>query len=274
MSFLEELKTDPLQYIANLDSPVGIYLRREIFRKETTPDAVLKDVYEKIIAEQTEDGSWGQLFVRTANNLWNLALLGVGAEDPSVKMGLKWLLSIQKEEYRGHPGFFNLRNRKDPSIMRTTYYGEFGPGCTIFYQTAYAIHLLHLFGFDDSGQVKTTIDSYLQFWKPTWCGAWCNINVLNVLIENPVSKESKVVKNALNHFAGLQSKTGTWKGFPFYHTLHALSKTNNVCAKNQLDIALPSIIRRQNRDGSWGRKEPQTETFLVLDTLKNIGAIE
>jgi hypothetical protein len=275
MSVLEQLRTDPLQYVANLESPVGIYLRREVFEKETTPDAVLKkEVYKKIIVEQSEDGSWGQLFVKTANSLWNLALLGVGAEDPSVKMGLQWLLSIQKEEYKGHPGFFNLRNRKDPSIMRTTYYGEFGPGCTIFYQTTYAIHLLHIFGFDDSEQVKTTIDSYLQFWKPTWCGAWCNINVLNMLIENPVSKESNVVRNAINYFAGLQSKTGTWKGFPFYHTLHALSKTNDVNAKNQLDKALTSIIRRQNRDGSWGRKEPQTETFLVLDALKNIGTIE
>lgn len=275
MSILEKLKIDPFSYVANLDSPIGIYLRRELFRKETAVDAALKkELYEKIVGEQSADGSWDLLFVKTANNLWDLALLGFGAGDRSVKAGLQWLLSIQREEYRGHPGFFYSRNRKDPSIMRSTYYGEFGPGCTIFYQTAYAIHLFHLFGLDDNEQVETTVSSYLQFWKPTWCGAWCTINVANILIEHPLSKKSKLVESALKHFADLQSKTGTWKGLPFYHTFHALSRANDALAEKQLGKALPSVIRRQNTDGSWSRKERQTETFLVLDGLKNIGMIK
>jgi hypothetical protein len=123
---------------------------------------------------------------------------------------------------------------------------------------------------DRNKQVETPVNSYLQFWKPTWCGAWCNINVLNILIEHPSSKQSKPVESALNHFANLQTKTGTWKGFPFYHVFHALSRSDDTLAKKQLDKALPSVIRRQNNDGSWGRKERQTETFLVLDALKNI----
>jgi hypothetical protein len=270
MSVLEKLKTDSFRYVKNLDSPIGVYLRKEMFGKETVADAKLrKEMFEKITLEQREDGSWDQLFVKTANSLWNLFLLGFKADESNVAEGLQWLLSIQKEEYKGYPGFFNLQNKKDPSIMRSTYYGEFGPGCTIFYETTYAIHLLHLFGFDRSKQVETTINSYLKFWKPTWCGAWCNINVLNILIEHPISKESKTVENAINHFASLQTKTGTWKGYPFYHTLHALSKSNSDCAKKQQDKACPSIIRRQNEDGSWGRKEPQTETFLALDFIRN-----
>jgi hypothetical protein len=78
----------------------------------------------------------------------------------------------------------------------------------------------------------------------------------------------------LNHFAGLQSKAGIWKGLPFYHTFHALSRANNTLAEKQLAKALPLVIRRQNNDGSWGRKERQTETFLVLDALKNIGMVK
>ena len=110
MSVLKRLKIDPLNHIANLDSPIGIYLRRELFRKETAVDAALKkELYEKIVGEQSADGSWNQLFVKTANNLWDLALLGFGAGDRSVKTGLQWLLSIQKEQYRGHPGFSSIR---------------------------------------------------------------------------------------------------------------------------------------------------------------------
>lgn len=275
VSVLEELKTDPLKYVVNLDSPIGFYLRKGVFKKETSEDIALrKELYEKIVADQSEDGSWDQLFVKTANNLWNLALLGFQREDSSISIGLEWLLSIQKEEYRGHRGFFNSRNREDPSIMRSTYYGEFGPGCTVFYQTTYAIHLLCFFGLHNDNQVETTVNSYLQFWKPTWCGAWCTINVLSMLIEHPLSSQTRMVENAISHFASLQSKTGAWKGFPFYHTFHALSRANNVLAKRQISKALPSIIRRQNSDGSWGRRDPQTETFLVLDALNNIAIME
>ncbi|MGD8507126.1 MAG: hypothetical protein PVF15_10770 [Candidatus Bathyarchaeota archaeon] len=269
-----ELKIDPLNYVVNLKSPIGVHLRRYVFKKETDADLALKKkLYEKTVADQSTDGSWGQLFVRTANNLWNLALLGCDAEDGSVRKGLEWLLSIQRHQYRGHPGFFHSNNKKDPSVMRSTFYGEFGPGCTIFYQTAYAVHLLHIFGFDDNSQVQRAIRSYLQFWSPKWCGSWCTINVLRILIEHPLSRESKQAESGLKYLARRQTKRGAWKAFPFYHTFHALSRANHALAKKQLRKAFPLVVNRQNEDGSWGRKEQGTETFLVLDALKNAGVL-
>jgi hypothetical protein len=264
------LKVKPLDYVAILESPIGIYLRREILRKRSEANTALaRKLYRKIVASQSADGSWDQLFVRTANNLWNLALLGYGSQDESVKKGLNWLLSIQRHEYRGYPGFFSSGNRKDPSMMRSTLYGEFGPGCTIFYQTTYAIHLFHVFGLDDNEHVQTAVKSYLQFWRPDWCSPWCTINVLRMLIENPLSKESKQVESGLEHLAKRQTQTGSWESFPFYHTFHALSRSQHDSAKKQLEKALPSAIKRQNKDGSWGREKRETETFLVLDALKN-----
>jgi len=268
------LKVDPLNYAASLESPIGIYLRRAIFKKETNADATLKkELHEKTVADQLTDGSWSQLFVHTANSLWNLALLGYNAEDENVKRGLEWLLSIQRHQYKGYPGFFYSDNREDSSLMRSTFYGEFGPGCTIFHQTTYAIHLFHFFGFDNHRRIQTTVRSYLQFWKPDWCSAWCTINVLRMLIEHPLSSESGQVENGLKHLAKRQTKMGTWKSFPFYHTFHALSRARHILAKRQLQKARPLVVKRQNRDGSWGRKERETETFLVLDALKNAGAI-
>jgi hypothetical protein len=272
MGFLDELKANPASYVSRLKSPIGVYLRRELFKKEADADTALKrELHDKTVAGQSQDGSWNQMFVDTANNLWNLALLGYDAKDLGVKKGLNWVLSIQKHQYRGYPGFFCSSNRKDPSVMRSMLYGEFGPGCTIFYQTTYAVHLLHIFGFDDDKQVQTTVRSYLQFWTPTWCSAWCTINVLRVLIEHPLSRESKQVQAGLGHLAKLQTPTGAWKRFPFYHTFDALSRAKNVMAQKQLERAVPSVVKRQNRDGSWGGKTRETDTFLVLDALKNAG---
>jgi len=270
-----KFKVNPFNHIAGLESPIGVHLRREVFKKEKSTDTVLKKrLHDEIVNGQSVDGSWNQLFVLTANNLWDVALLGYNAQDASVRQGLEWVLSIQRHLYHGYPGFFDSGNRKDPSTMRSTLYGEFGPGCSIFYQTTYALHLFHMLGFDDNRQVQTTVNSYLQFWRPTWCGAWCTINVLRVLIEHPLSEQSKQVEDGLKYLARRRTKTGTWKGFPFYHTFHALSRAHHELARKQVRKALSSIVRRQNQNGSWGKKSQETETFLVLDALKNAGAAE
>ncbi len=270
----DRLQVSPLNYVGNLESPIGIYLRRKVFRKEIQADKNLKkEIYEKIVAGQSMDGSWDQLFVHTANSLWNLALLGCDGKDEVVKKGLEWLLSIQKHQYRGYPGFFFSGHRKDTSVMRSSFYGEFGPGCTIFYQTAYAVHLFHVFGFDDNRRIEIPVKSYLQFWKPNWCGTWCTINVLRILIEHSLSAQSKQVESGLRYLARRQSKKGAWKGFPFYHTFHALSRASHDMAMAQIERAFFLIVDRQNGDGSWGRKGWETGTFLVLDALKNLDGV-
>ena len=271
---MDELKFDYLNYVADIESSIGIYLRREVLKKESIADASLRErLYEEMVADQSSDGSWNQLFVQTANNLWNLALLGYDGKDRSVEKALKWLLSIQGHSYRGFPGFFFSGNRRDPGLMRATLYGEFGPGCSIFYQTTYAVHLFHIFGINDHKQVQTTVSSYLQFWRPNWCGSWCNLNVLRMLIEHPLGRESKQVKDGLEYFRKIQTETGIWNKYPFYHTFHALSRAKNPLAEKQLEKAFPIIVKRQNRDGSWGRTRNGTATFLVLDALKNASII-
>ncbi len=273
-NLFDELRVDPLDYAASLESPIGVYLRREVFKREGNADETLKrKLYEETVLSQSADGSWDQLFVHTANNLWNLSLLGYAAKDASVKKGLEWLLSIQRHEYRGYPGFFLSENRKDAREMRSTFYGEFGPGCTIFYQTAYAVHLFYVFGLHHNRQVQTTVKSYLQFWRPDWCGAWCTLNVLRVLIEHPLSADSEQVKSGVKYLSRRQTRRGAWKAFPFFHTFHALSKGHDALARKQVEKAFPLVCRRQNGDGSWGEKGREIETSLVLDALKNLSAM-
>ena len=266
-----------MDFVIGLESPIGVYLRREVFGKENVAEISLKkELYDKIVARQSTDGSWDQMFVHTANRLWDLALLGYDATDQNVKRGLKWLRSIQKHQYHGLAGFFYSDNREDPSTMRSTLYGEFGPGCSNFYQTTYAVHLFHIFGLDDDPQIQTIVKSYLQLWgdKGRYCGIWCTLNVLRILIEHPLSAESGQVENGLKRLASLQTPTGTWKEgcrtYPFYHVFNALSRAQHSLAKQQLSKALPSVVRRQNKNGSWGGKARETTTYLVLNALKTL----
>ncbi len=271
---LDELKGNPSDYVGRLKSPIGVYLRRDVLdERRKTDENLRKKLYKKAISSQSKDGSWDGLFVGTANHLWDLGLLGYSAKDKNVKKGLDWLLSTQKYNYRQYPGFFLSGNRKDSSTMRATRYGEFGPGCTIFYTTPYAVHLFHMFGQDRNKKVQQAVDSYLKFWTPDWCGSWCTVNVLRMLIEHPMSSDSKRVMNGIKHLAEVQTRSGSWKGYPFYHTFQALSRSSITAAKKQIEDALPGLIRRQNADGSWGKKHKEMDTFLALDGLKNAGLI-
>jgi len=277
------LKVDPWNYVQGLESPTGFYLRKNVLKRGTEEDTLLRHrLHEKIVEGQSEDGSWDGIFVYTVNFLWDLINLGYGIEDAAVEKGAEWLFSIQRSTYRGFPGFFSSGHKRDPRIMRSTMYGEFGPGCNNWYQTTYAVHILSKLGFQEDPRVKTTINSYLKICgiNPSgrlgrihWCGAWCDLNVLRVLIQHPSSAESATVKNAVEFLEEKQTKRGTWKGYSFYHLLHALSRSQLDSAQRQIEKALPPVIRRQNSDGSWGTKRKENRTFLALDTLNNKGIL-
>ena len=60
-----------------LESPIGVYLRREVFKGEA--DATLKkELYEKTVAGQSVDGSWGRKGLETETFLVLDALKNVG----------------------------------------------------------------------------------------------------------------------------------------------------------------------------------------------------
>jgi hypothetical protein len=52
-----------------------------------------------------------------------------------------------------------------------------------------------------------------------------------------LSKKSKQAEDGVKHLARRQTKTGAWKGFPFYHTLHALSRSSHELAEKQVKKA-------------------------------------
>lgn len=283
IQLLNNLKLDPAKYVEGLSSPIGIYIREKVFRETNgSDDGLKKELYERIVSLQSDDGSWDQLFVQTASSLWNLSLMGYDSEDPSVKKGLDWLLSIQKYDYGGLSGWiFHSNNRKESRTMRSTFYGEFVPGCTIFYETTYATHLFFSFGLGDIEPILKTVNSYLHLWGDrNWvCGAQCGLNVFRVLAEHPLSQDSPQVENGIEFLALQQTRNGSWRFrnqiMPFYHTFHALSRSEHSMARQQISHALPKMIRAQNKDGSWGRSilKKETLTFLALDALKNISEI-
>lgn len=70
--------------------------------------------------------------------------------------------------------------------------------------------------------------------------------------------------------AEIQKPSGLWPApIPFFLTLNALAHLEGESAHRQWLKALPLLTESQKKDGSWGRRDSEWNTFLVVHALKN-----
>ena len=56
-------------------------------------------------------------------------------------------------------------------------------------------------------------------------------------------------------------------------TLNALAHLDLPQADHQIKTAFNRLVENQNIDGSWGRSEPEWNTFLAIHALRNKGLL-
>lgn len=68
-----------------------------------------------------------------------------------------------------------------------------------------------------------------------------------------------------------QLASGRWVGkTPMYMTFNALAHLDSLNARRQCITAVESIVKAQNKDGSWGRTQKEWNTFLVVHALSRL----
>ena len=68
----------------------------------------------------------------------------------------------------------------------------------------------------------------------------------------------------------VQERTGRWRRpVPFYQTVNALAHLQQKEVDVQLDRAFRYLFETQNSDGTWGRADPEWNSFLVVHAMKN-----
>ena len=94
------------------------------------------------------------------------------------------------------------------------------------------------------------------------------------MVVHPVFAQDRSTELAVEHLANIQAEGGDWgEDFPFYQTLNALAHLNFSQVQPQLESAFERLFKTQNRDGSWGRIQPEWNTFLSIHALKNKGLV-
>ena len=90
------------------------------------------------------------------------------------------------------------------------------------------------------------------------------------MVVHPVFAKDRSTELAAENLANFQAKRGDWgKDLPFYQTLNALAHLDFSQVQPQLEKAFERLFETQNSDGSWGRIQPEWNTFLAIHALRN-----
>ena len=107
-----------------------------------------------------------------------------------------------------------------------------------------------------------------------WFDKASSHNVFRAMVVHPAASKDPATALAVNCLAGLQTDNGDWgDDLPFYQTLNALAHLDIPQADKQLESAFQRLYKTQNSDGTWSHSEPEWNTFLSIQALRNKGLL-
>ena len=242
---------DPMEFVENSDALQGALVRRYVFRTPKPGDeAILQKRIEEILAEQREDGTLGEPGHDRAAKLMELADCGADRDDPRVKRAIEASL-------RGDP-------EKDDEVWVRD------------------IRALCLFGVADDANVKRSLQAILgreEEWNGPYkiCpwgqafylrGLWPAREIVDT--RECCRRTLRWMLDGLNE-AGCVSYKDPW-GLVWCAGIIDLPE-----AKQLIERLVPTILRGQEPDGSWGN-EPYDQwsknSLKVFQALVNHGLLD
>jgi hypothetical protein len=268
-----KLHHDPFQVFRGSRTPAGLYARQKWLEEADTPEwqRDFQEIVKTLLAGQVPNGSWQHSTITTISTLFGLHLT-VRSTDSRIDDALDWLFQemqrvagevdsrpgsdVEDVDLRGLP-FVSSR----PDMLLT--------GATLF--------LCSIFNRQSDPAVMTVyqrlnMDRLIK--ERLFSDIDAMHNIFRALVVHPVFAREGLTAAAVDLYAGLQNEHGDWgHRLPFYQTLNALAHLNLPEADAQLEHAFSQLLETQNRDGTWGRRDREWNTFLSIHALKNKGIL-
>ncbi|MFC1867877.1 hypothetical protein ACFL0H_07065 [Thermodesulfobacteriota bacterium] len=267
------LRANPYQVFEFSKSPVGLYARQKWLGQQNTKSWKIdfENTVKKIQAGQLSDGSWGQSVIFTIRHLFELHLTIMERTTP-INRGLEWLINRCMKNFprKSVAAQWEIRNNPLKGL-------PFHKGCSGYFLYSATLFLSSIFS---KGKDSRILSLYEWFDKlgiknsGKWCGWSCSNNILRAFIVHPEYSRSLSVRFFIKSLQGIQGRSGKWrKGISFYQTLNALAHIKTFEVDRQLKNAFKRLPQSQNRDGTWGIKGSEWNTFLVVHAMKNRGIL-
>jgi len=279
-----QLRYNPFLVFRNSASPYALYVRRKILESEDGSNRTAsKRILQRILKGQSRDGSWKGSVIETVKSLFDIQLLEGDSVEPGAR-AVEWLMqnpltrdNTKTKSANIYQGLFFWIPRPEEHALPDRRDLLFNRGCSGFFKTGATLHFSGVFGLEKDSRIKRafrTLDNVLKQRGGKWCSLYCSNNILRAYVSHPLRRGHASTRTAVKYLEKSQKPDGSWPDSSyFYYTFHILAQSRLQSARKQIKKALPRIYRSQNRDGTWGRKEKEFSTFLVVDSLYKQGLI-
>lgn len=269
-------RTDPKAFLAGRETPLGVYVRREILQDVGKGDKALAEKLRREIAgKQQADGSWGHSLPETARAIDSLVDLGF-KEDKAVEKGSLWILARQNAPQAYREDFFAL-TEKDKASPGKVFTGEaiVSRVSAMFTHSNHSLRSLLRAGYGSEAQVRKKIKRLEALFgeEQVYCCGRCTQSVLQAFGVHPQLRNHEIAQRGVRWLGKMQKMNGEWRTLPFYHALHSLSYFDHQEAERQMNRLLPKLERTQNKDGSWGKVNIDERTTVVARILATLGEL-
>jgi len=263
------LRYDPYAVFRDSQTPAGLYARQKWLAESESSawQSDFRKTVKRLETGQRPDGSWQQSELETITRLFGLHLT-VREPDAGITAGLDWLLGRLAHP----PENRTVRPAPDDSLFRGL---PFVPGDPEALLQGGVLFLATIFGRSRDPGIREryrAMDGGLFSGPAVWSDPRATSNLFRALVVHPEFSRTNAVRAAVRQLADLQSADGDWQPpLPFYQILNALAHLDCPEADQQLARAFDQLAARQNKDGSWGRFDPEWNTFLAVHALRNKG---
>lgn len=269
-----KLRYDPYQIFKTRKTPIGLYARQKWLGESDTVQW-RGDFHETIgvlISGQSEDGLWNASPHESIRRLFGLHLTQRSII-PEIEKSLDTLM----KQILRHKSISSLDTPCDPVSPDAYRELPFVTGQTHVSIVSMVLFLAAVFHKDREPAVLAHYRLISQWVteNATSFDAWPdNSNALRALVVHPYYGKDRSTVVLVDYLAEIQEQSGRWPSqIPFYLTINALAHLHLERAERQWDNALATLYKTQNSDGSWGNKDFEWNTFLVVHALKNKGCL-
>ena len=267
------LKYNPYPVFQASQTPAGLYARQKWLKEAGTPgwmhdyERTVKDLSD----EQSGDGSWKGSVIETIRRLFGLHLT-VRDPTPPVVRALDWLFTKTDPSKINRPPTIET-----PLTVARLADLPFTGGALRCFELGTVLFLSTIFGRENDPPVLDAYRKVLSLIDPQMkprCGWAGSCNLLRALVVHSEFSQRKEVRHFVTALAKTQDVSGRWRvKVPFYQTVNALGHLNLSAATAQGEKAFKRLCATQNRDGTWGRRQREWNTFLVIHALRNKGLL-
>ncbi len=242
-------RIDPMTFVENDDSLQGALVRTFVFEQPKDGDAaIIQAQVDEILAEQREDGSFGDTTKETGERILRLLQLGFPADSPEIERGVEALLRQKRAGQNA-----NEWVEKDGAL------------------SIYALHALCLLGRSDIPEVMFSLKWYVEHpeewngpwegcpWTPEvfWSALWAGRDIVDTA--STIAEGMRRVADSMNA-AGCSAYNDPY-GF-----LDASGQIDLPEARALVQKQIPMLLRGQRSDGSW-----RDNSLFVFRALKTHG---